>query len=182
MKDVDGDGDVDPDDRVVVDGAYPDYIYSFGFNADYKGFSLTGFFQGVQGLKNRVNNWGVDPFMQGTAPTEKWRNAWTPQNRSNTLPGIYVAGYTGVSAYTGSTYYLMDASYLRLKNVTLSYTFPRSIFSKIKANDLSVYVSAENVFTITDYEGSDPERSSTTGNYVQYPQARIFNFGLNVKF
>jgi hypothetical protein len=76
----------------------------------------------------------------------------------------------------------MDASYLRLKNITLSYTFPGAVFSKIKAKDLSLYVSAENVFTITDYEGSDPERSGTTGNYVQYPQARIFNFGLTIKF
>jgi TonB-linked SusC/RagA family outer membrane protein len=182
MKDINGDGVVDANDRMVVKGAYPDYIYSFGFNADYKGFGLSAFFQGVQGLKNRVNNWGVDPFMQGTAPTTKWRDAWTPQNRSNTLPGIYVAGYTGVAAYAGSTYYLMDASYLRLKNVVLSYTFPRAVFSKIKASDLSVYVSGENLFTITKYEGSDPERSSTTGNYVQYPQARILNIGLNVKF
>jgi len=182
MKDVDGDGDVDADDRVVVKGAYPDYIYSFGFNVDFKGFSLSAFFQGVEGLKNRVNNWGVDPFMQGTAPSLKWRDAWTPQNRSNTLPGIYVSGYTGVSAYSGSTYYLMDASYLRMKNLMLSYNFSKSLISKLRARDLTMYVSAENVFTITDYEGSDPERSSTTGNFVQYPQARIFNLGFNIKF
>jgi TonB-linked SusC/RagA family outer membrane protein len=182
MKDVNGDGVVDANDRVVVKGAYPDYIYSFGFNADYKGFGLTAFFQGVQGIKNRVNNWGIDPFMQGTPPTTKWRDAWTPENRSNTLPGIYVAGYTGVAAYSGSTYYLMDASYLRLKNIMLSYTFSPKLISRIKSKDLTVYVSADNLFTITSYEGSDPERSSTTGNYVQYPQARILNFGLNVKF
>ncbi|HSC55529.1 MAG TPA: TonB-dependent receptor [Phnomibacter sp.] len=182
MKDVTGDGVVDANDRVVVDGAYPEYLYSFGLNADYKRFSFSAFFQGVEGLKNRVNNWGVDPFMQGTSPTEKWRNAWTPQNRSNTLPALYVAGYTGVAAYVGSTYYLMDASYLRLKNVMLSYALPDKWASKIKANYISVYVSADNLFTITDYEGSDPERSSTTGNYVQYPQAQIFTTGLTIKF
>ena len=182
MKDIDGDGDVDPNDRVVVSGAYPDYLYSFGFNVAYKGFSLNTFFQGVKGLKNRVNNWAIDPFQQGTAPTEKWRNAWTPQNRSNTLPAIYVAGYAGVANYTGSTYYLQDASYLRLKNIVLSYTFSKNIFSKVGAKDLSVYVSADNLITITDYEGGDPERASTTGNFAQYPQAKILNVGLNVKF
>jgi TonB-linked SusC/RagA family outer membrane protein len=182
MKDQDGDGDVDADDRIVVKGAYPDYIYSFGFNVGYKGFELSTFFQGVQGMANRVNNWGVDPFFQGTSPSTKWRNAWTPQNRSNTIPAIYAGTYPGVTSYTGSTYYLMDASYLRCKNVNLSYNFPKAISSKIKANDLTVYVSADNLFTITSYDGSDPERSSTTGNYAQYPQARIFNFGLNVKF
>ncbi len=182
MKDLNGDGVVDANDRQVVKGAYPDYIYSFGFNAAFKGFSLNAFFQGVEGLKNRVNNWGVDPFMQGTAPTTKWRNAWTPQNPTNSLPAIYIAGYTGVANYAASTYYLMDASYLRLKNVVLSYTFPRVVFSRIKAKDLSIYVSADNLITFTKYEGSDPERSSTTGNFVQYPQARILNFGMNIKF
>src|SRR5690606_16276163 len=139
MKDQNKDGVVDADDRIVVSGAYPDYLYSFGFNVDYKGFSLSTFFQGVEGLKNRVNNWGIDPFMQGTAPTTKWRNAWTPENPTNELPAIYIAGYQGVASYTGSTYYLQDASYLRLKNVMLSYTFPQSIFSQIGAKGLSVY-------------------------------------------
>ena len=182
MKDINGDGIVDANDRQVVKGAYPDYIYSFGFNVGYKGFELTSFFQGVEGLQSRVNNWGIDPFMQGTAPTTKWRNAWTPQNPTNALPAIYIAGYSGVASYSSSTYYLQDASYLRLKNVMLSYTFPRSIFSKIKARDLSVYISGDNLFTITKYEGGDPERASTTGNFAQFPQAKIFNAGLNIKF
>jgi TonB-linked SusC/RagA family outer membrane protein len=182
MKDVTGDGKVDADDRVFVKGVYPDYIYSFGFNADYKGFSLGAFFQGVQGIQNRVNNWGVDPFMQGTAPTTKWRNAWTPENRSNTLPAIYTAGYAGVANYSGSTYYLMDASYLRLKNVILSYNLPKAWTSRIKAKDLSVFVSADNLVTWTRYEGADPERASSTGNFQQYPQAKIFSAGFNVKF
>lgn len=182
MKDINGDGFVNADDRQVVGGAYPDFIYSFGGHVDYKNFELTFFFQGVEGLKNRVNNWGVDPFMQGTPPTTKWRDAWTPQNRSNTLPAIYTAGYTGVAAYTGSTYYLMDASYLRLKNVMISYSFSKSVFSKIRSKGLMIYVSADNLVTFTKYEGSDPERASTTGNYVQYPQAKIINAGLNIKF
>jgi TonB-linked SusC/RagA family outer membrane protein len=181
MKDVTGDGLVDANDRQVVKGVYPDYIYSFGLNADFKGFGLSAFFQGVQGIRSRVNNWGIDPFMQGTPPTTKWRDAWTPQNRSNTLPAIYTAGYAGVANYSGSTYYLMDASYLRLKNIMLSYTVPASVYSKIKAKGLTVYVSADNLVTFTSYEGSDPERGSATGNYVQYPQAKIINAGVNVR-
>ena len=182
IKDINGDKKIDGNDRVVVDGAYPDFIYSFGGHVGYKNFELTFFFQGVEGLKNRVNNWGVDPFMQGTPPTTKWRDAWTPQNRSNTLPAIYIAGYQPVSSWSGSTYYLMDASYLRLKNVMLSYSLPASVYSKIKAKGLTIYISADNLVTFTKYEGSDPERGSTTGNFVQYPQARILNAGLNVKF
>ncbi|PRY52572.1 TonB-linked SusC/RagA family outer membrane protein [Arcticibacter pallidicorallinus] len=182
MKDLNGDGVVDVNDRQVVDGYYPDFSYSFGFNVGYKGFQLNGFFQGVEGIKSRVNNWGIDPFMQGTAPTTKWRDAWTPENRSNELPGIYIAGYSGVASYGSSTYYLQDASYLRLKNIMLSYEVPVSFAKKVGAKNLGVYVSADNLFTITKYEGGDPERASPTGNYAQYPQAKIYNVGLNVKF
>ncbi|MCD0489365.1 TonB-dependent receptor [Pedobacter sp. MC2016-14] len=182
MKDINGDGVVNPDDRVVVDGAYPDFNYSFGFNVGYKRFSMNAFFQGVSGIKNRVNNWGIDPFMQGTAPTTKWRDAWTPENRSNTLPGIYVAGYSPTANYAGSTFFLQNASYLRLKNIILNYDVPVGILSKIGIKNLGVYVSADNLFTITDYEGGDPERSSVTGNFAQYPQTRIYNLGFNVKF
>jgi len=182
MKDVNGDGIVNANDRVVVDGAYPDFNYSFGLNLGYKRFSFSAFFQGVEGIKNRVNNWGVDPFQQGTAPTTKFLNAWTPENRSNTVPAIYVAGYSGVAPYAASTYYLQDASYLRLKNVMLGFDVPVSAISKIGIKNLNVYVSADNLFTITKYEGGDPERASSTGNLAQYPQTKIFNVGLNVKF
>ncbi|WP_421944083.1 SusC/RagA family TonB-linked outer membrane protein [Pedobacter sp.] len=182
MKDVNGDGIVNANDRVVVDGAYPDFNYSFGLNMGYKRFSFSAFFQGVEGIKNRVNNWGIDPFMQGTAPTTKFLNAWTPENRSNTVPALYVAGYSGVAPYTASTYYLQDASYLRLKNVMLGYDVPVGPISKIGIKSLNVYVSADNLFTITKYEGGDPERASSTGNLAQYPQTKIFNIGLNVKF
>ncbi|MEJ6981394.1 TonB-dependent receptor [Pedobacter sp. P351] len=182
MKDLDGDGDVDVNDRQVIDGVYPDLTYSFGLNLGYKRFHFNAFFQGVEGISNRVSGWGIDPFHQGTAPTTKWRDAWTPENRSNTLPAIYIQGYSGIQSYIGSTYYLQDASYLRLKNVMLSYEVPLSVAKKVGANGIGVYVSGDNLFTITKYEGGDPERSSPTGNFAQYPQTRIYNVGLNVKF
>lgn len=182
MKDVTGDGVVDANDRIVVKGAYPDYTYSFGVNVGFKGFNLSSFFQGVQGLKSRVTGWGVDPFTQGTAPSPKWRDAWTPQNKSNTLPAIYAGSYVGVTSYTGSTFYLNDASYLRLKNIVLSYNFPKAVYSRLKAKDLSVYVSADNLFTITNFEGGDPERASAVSSFPPYPQARILNAGVTVKF
>ena len=182
MKDINGDGVVNSEDRVVTEGAYPKYMYSFGLNVGYKNFSLSAFFQGVEGLKNRVEKWGIDPFEQGTPPTAEWRNAWTAENRSNELPGIYVAGYPGVNAYKGSTYYLRNASYLRLKNVMLSYEMPSSWLQSAKLKGAQFYISADNVFTITEYKGADPERSSTSGNFAQYPQARIFNIGANIRF
>lgn len=182
MKDLDGDGDVDVNDRQVVDGYYPDFTYSFGLNLAYKRFGFNAFFQGVEGISNRVTGWGVDPFHQGASPTTKWKDAWTPENRSNTLPAIYIQGYSGVQSYVGSTYYLQDASYLRLKNVVLSYDLPTALAKKVGTNGIGVYLSGDNLFTITKYEGGDPERANPTGNFAQYPQTRIYNVGVNVKF
>ena len=181
IKDQNKDGVVDADDRVVVKGAYPDYTYSFSLNIGWKGFNLSTFFQGVKGLKLRVDGWGIDPFDQGTPPTTKFWNAWTPDNHSNTVPAIYESGYQGVSAYN-STYYLQDASYLRLKNINLSYIFSKAILNKIKLKGLVLYVSGDNLFTITKYEGADPERLEGNGRYAQYPQLRTLNAGLNVNF
>lgn len=182
MKDLDGDGDVDANDRQVVDGVYPDLTYSFGLNLGYKRFSLNAFFQGVEGISSRVVGWGVDPFHQGAAPMTKWRNAWTSENRSNTMPAIYIQGYPGVQTYVGSTYFLQDASYLRLKNLIISYDLPVLLAKKVGASGINVYVSGDNLFTITKYEGGDPERANPTGNFAQYPQTRIYNVGVNVKF
>jgi len=182
MMDINGDGVVDSKDRQVVAGAYPNFIYSFGLNLGYKNFGLNAFFQGVQGVKNRVESWGVDPFMQGTPPTTEWRDAWTPENRSNAMPAIYVAGYSGVENYKGSTYYLRDASYLRLKNIVLSYDFPETWLNSIRFKGAQVFVSADNLFTITPYKHADPERTSTSGRFAQYPHAKVFNVGASVKF
>lgn len=189
IKDQNGDAVVNAEDRKTVKGIFPDFTYSFGFTAAWKGFALSAFFQGTQGNKMPLNGWGIDPFIQGTPPTAKFRDAWSPTNPSNTVPAIYESWtYGGVSAYP-STYYLQDASYLRLKNVNLSYALPKRIADKIWSKGLTVYVSGDNLLTFTKFEGADPETLSRTGStiggwgrYAQFPQVRIINFGIDVKF
>lgn len=189
IKDQNGDGVVNAEDRKTVKGIFPDFTYSFGVNASWKGFALSAFFQGTQGNKMPLNGWGIDPFIQGTPPTTKFRDAWSPTNPSNTVPAIYESWtYGGVSAYP-STYYLQDASYLRLKNVNLSYTLPKRVTDKIWSKGITIYVSGDNLLTFTKFEGADPETLSRTGStisgwgrYAQFPQVRILNFGVDVKF
>lgn len=189
IKDQNGDGVVNADDRKTIKGIFPDFTYSFGVNASWKGFALSAFFQGTQGNKMPLNGWGIDPFIQGTPPTTKFRDAWSPTNPSNTVPAIYESWtYGGVSAYP-STYYLQDASYLRLKNVNLSYTLPKTVTDKIWSKGITVYVSGDNLLTFTKFEGADPETLSRTGStiggwgrFAQFPQVRILNFGIDVKF
>jgi len=179
IRDVDGNGSVGPEDRIRI-SRFPSYNYSFGLNAGWKGFNVSAFFQGVQGQKVLVNGWGYDPFTQGSAPPAKFLNAWSPTNPSNTIPAVYLQGYPGVAGYN-STYFIQDASYLRLKNLYLSYNFPERITKKIGATGLTLYVSGDNLITWTKYEGNDPERAGS-GNFAQYPQLRIYTAGLKVKF
>lgn len=128
-----------------------------------------------------MNGWGIDPFIQGSAPTVDFaKNAWTPTNNTNTTPAIYRDGYGPVTG-TRSTYYLKDASYFRLKNLTIGYNLPIAISQKIRAKSLRVFVSGDNLLTKTKYPAADPERSGS-GQFQTYPQLKIFAGGVNVKF
>ncbi len=179
IRDVDGSGTVGPEDRIRI-SRFPNYNYSFSANAGWKGFSLTAFFQGVKGVNTQVNGWGYEPFQQGSAPPKRFLNAWSPTNPSNTVPATYLTGYSGVAGYT-STYFLQDASYLRLKNLYLSYAVNEKILSKLKSKGLTVYLSGDNLVTWTKYEGNDPERAGS-GRFAQFPQLRIYTAGLSIRF
>lgn len=180
--DANGDGIVDNDDRVVVDGKFPKFEYSFNLFASWKGFDISAFFQGVEGRKIFVNGWGYEPFRQGTPPTTEWlTDRWTGPGTSNWLPRI-TYDYNGNSQNRrNSTWFLQDASYLRLKNLTFGYTLPKHLTNKVKCEKLRLYFSGDNLFTITDFKGLDPERAGD-GRFAQYPQNKIISFGLNVEF
>lgn len=181
FKDQNGDGVIDSKDRVVVDGAFPKFYYGGSVNLSWKNFDLSSFFQGVEGQKFYVNAWGIDPFIQGSAPTVEFaNNAWTPENKSNTTPAMYRSGYGPVTG-TPSTYYLKDASYLRLKNLVIGYTLPTAMMKKIGIKTMRIYVSGDNLLTITKYPAADPERTGS-GQFQTYPQLRVFTTGINVKF
>jgi hypothetical protein len=175
------DGKVDDQDRTFVKGKYPSFQYSFNAGLNWKSFDLNAQFYGSRGQKIYVNGWGIEPFRQGSVPTTDWRNRWTPTNPTNTMPKIYVAdGYAPVQNYA-STYFLKDASFLRLRNLQLGYTMPVSLISRLSMKSLRVYAAADNVFTVSKFPGLDPERTGD-GNYVTYPQTRTFTLGAMVQF
>ena len=181
FKDQNGDGVIDDKDRVVVGGAYPKFYYGGSINLSWKNFDVSSFFQGVEGQKFYVNNWGIDPFIQGNPPTVDFaKKAWTPENKSNTTPAMYRNGYGPVTG-TASTYYLKDASYFRLKNLTIGYNFNKGIYSRLGMKSFRVFVSGDNLLTVTKYPYADPERTGS-GSFQTYPQLRIFAAGVNVKF
>jgi len=180
IKDVNGDGKIDANDRTYVSGRFPSYQYSANIGAAYKGFDFSAQLYGSQGQKAYVNGWGIEPFRQGSVPTTDWLNRWTPTNHTNTMPKIYVAdGYAAVQNYP-STYFLKDASFVRLKSLQLGYNFALVALKKVSIKSLRVFVAADNVFTISKYPGLDPERVGD-GTYVTYPQNRTITFGASIK-
>jgi TonB-linked SusC/RagA family outer membrane protein len=184
FKDQNGDGKIDGNDRIRVKGAYPGFIYSFGGNLRWKNFDLGFFFQGVQGQKVRTFFFGEDPFSQGSSPHPKFLNAYDPVTNPNSdIPAIYGWGYAPMTGGTAqnSTYFLKDASYLRLKNIQIGYVIPSSVTKKAGINYLKIFVTGDNILTFTKYPDLDPERAGD-GWHAQYPQLKVYSVGLNLRF
>jgi TonB-linked SusC/RagA family outer membrane protein len=184
FKDIKEDGVIDASDRVLVSGIYPKANYSVNASAEWKNFDLTVFLYGSYGQKIYVNGWGMQPFNQNSVPTTDWLNAWTTQNPSTTLPMIYLTGTGNISnnASTNSTYYLKDASFLRIKNVQVGYNLPAKYAKRLAMSSLRVYFAADNLATFSKFPGLDPERIVTNTRYVTHPQNRVLSFGARVMF
>ena len=183
FKDQNGDNVIDSEDRKIMDGQYPGYEFSFHLNLSWKNFDVSAFFLGVEGKKYYGKKTGIQPFYQGTSLTKDWENRWTPSNPSTTMPYVYITESLEIMEQT-SSYYLHDASYLRLKNVQIGYTLPKSLTQKIKINSLRIFFSGDNLLTFSDYPGLDPEgsRKDWPEQSLGYPQNKVFTFGLNVNF
>lgn len=196
--DVNNDGKINIDDQKVIGNSMPKFIFGWNNRLSYKNFELNVQVQGVKG--NNIFNVARITLeeMQGTS--RRILDRWTPDNQDSDIPAL-IDGMTRQNANLTSTItfptsagnttsrYVEDGSYVRLKNVTLAYNFPRSLADKIKMNNVRLYVSGTNLLTITNYLGSDPEVSSFTGNdaqlgtdYNNYPQSKLYNVGLNVTF
>lgn len=105
---------------------------------------------------------------------------WTPEKPNNTYQRVYIDSQR---AAIKSAYYVEDLSYLRLKNFEIGYTFPKEWLAKIRISGLRVFVSGQNLFTLTRYKGFDPERAGVNAtNIYDYPLVRTFTAGLNVTF
>ncbi len=184
FKDQNNDDVIDGKDRIRMDGAYPDFIYSLGANLAWRNFDLSLFFQGVEGQKVRTYFFGEDPFAQGSSPHPKFLDAYDPvDNPDSNVPSIYAWGYAPMTGGTAqnSSYFLKDASYLRLKNIQIGYTVPPSILQKFGMSYLKFFVAGDNILTFTDYPDLDPERAGD-GWHAQYPQLKTYSVGLNVRF
>ena len=175
FKDLNNDGQINADDRTFIGSSIPKVTYGFNFNADYKNFDFSFLLQGVAGVdryndSKQILNYDSRPFNSTTDVL----NSWTGEGTSNTTPRVTFNDNGGSRV---SSVFVEDASYLRLKNIEIGYTFTKSIPG---VNSLRLYVSGQNLFTITDYTGLDPESTSLIDRGT-YPQSTAFIFGAKVK-
>ena len=180
--DVNGDGEITGDDRTNIGKGIPDWTFGFTLNADWKGFDVNVFFQGVAGCDIFDGTYRSDVY-SGNYPT--WMLArWTGEGTSNKYPRLTLGDATN---WNGSDLYVCDGSYLRLKNLSVGYTLPRKLTKRVFIDRLRVYGMVDNLATWTKYWGFDPEISSGSGNAQGidrgvYPQARTWTIGVNLAF
>jgi len=193
FKDVNGDGVIDNKDRTWLGSFIPKFTYSFNLGASYKNFDISTFWQGVQGNKiynaTRTISEGMIRFFNAST---KVLDAWTPTHTNTNVPRA-ISSDPNQNART-STRFLEDGSYLRLKNVMLGYTIPDKRLQTMTngvVKSFRIYVSAQNVLTITKYSGFDPEVGNRTVNTSSltngidaavYPQPHAYQVGIQANF
>ena len=192
--DANGDGVVDEDDRVVIGNGYPDFTWGWSNRLTWKNWDLSFLFMGME---------GVDLFNQLRIRRESYEandprvlNYWTPENQNTEIPGLIDGAYRESQALESKIFidnetsrWVEDASFIRLKVLTLAYSISKPLIQKIGFNKIRLYFTGTNLFTITDYTGYDPEVANFTENDAMigvdlsaYPTARTYTFGLDFTF
>ncbi len=179
--DSNGDGAITDDDKQFLGSPIPKYTFGLTLNADYKGFDILVFTQGAAGNKIFQGLRRLD--VQTANYQSVALSRWTGEGTSNDYPRLITSDPNG-NFGNMSDFYLEDGDYVRLKTVQIGYSLPSSAISKIGAQKLRLYVTGENLATLTNYTGYDPEIG---GNVLgidrgYYPQARSFMFGVNLQF
>jgi TonB-linked SusC/RagA family outer membrane protein len=180
--DTNGDGTIGAADQDVLGNAFPKITYSLDGGLAYKSFDFNVFFQGVSGNKvfNAVKYTGLNAAFPGYNLLAEIKNAWTPENTNTDVPRV---SYTDANNNFGrmSDFYIEDGSYIRLKSITLGYTLPATM---LKGMQPRIFVTGQNLFTISKYSGMDPEvgLGSQGLDLGLYPVAKTFMFGIDINF
>ena len=172
--------------RVIAGTPYAEWIGGLSSNLYFKGIDFSFTFQGEWGA-SIYNGGGIYQSANGDYfdnQTADQMNRWQEPGDITNVPQARLYAGNGVA---NSTRYLQDADFIRLRNLTLGYTFPESIADKLAMNNLRVYFSGLNLLTITDFDGYDPESTSDAGQgpgttFYSAPAARTFSLGVNLKF
>jgi TonB-linked SusC/RagA family outer membrane protein len=193
-QDTDGDGDVDEDDRVIIGNGYPDFTWGWSNRFTWNNFDLSFLFMGMQ---------GVDLFNQLRIRRETYEandpivlKYWTPENQDTDVPGLIDGAYresqnleNKIFIDSETSRWIENASYIRLKVITLAYSLQPELMNRIGFDKIRLYFTGTNLLTIDEYRGYDPEVANFTENDAMigvdlsaYPPARTYTFGLDLTF
>lgn len=181
--DLNNDDVIDGKDRIITgNSALPKFIYSFNLGLSYSNFHLNARFIGVNGIEAYPYHNIAMPLFNGAGITKKQlAQAWTPNNRDTKYPRLVFPKHGSTVNFYNSTLWLRDASFLRLKNLNFSYTFPKSLIHFV--NSLEVFLSGQNLLLLTPFpKFGDPENISGSGTTFHYPINRIYTIGVDIKF
>jgi len=185
--DTNSDGFLDDKDRVNLGNAMPDFTGGLNISVEWKGFDLNMFWYAALGQETwmvlrRYDQWTTN------YTRDVYEGRWTAEGTSNKYPRLTKSdGNFNGNWKTPSDLMVYDSSYGRMRSLTLGYTFPKSLTQKVKIENLRLYVMGENLITLTNYPGYDPEIGSgdTFGAGVDrgvYPQPKTITFGMNITF
>lgn len=178
-KDQNGDGVINEDDRVVIGDPNPRYIYGVNINMAFKNFDFSALLQGV-GKRDQYLGLG---FAQGPVwenYTSQWhKDHWTPDNPDARHPAYY--SNINRNYYTTNSWWILDGSFMKLRNVQLGYTLPQTILNQLGIQNFRLYATGKNLWTKSNLGlDLDPEYPWTVGDY--YPQTRVISIGANISF
>ncbi|HTF27936.1 MAG TPA: hypothetical protein VK625_03780, partial [Flavitalea sp.] len=186
-RDANGDGLISDADRTWIGNPHPDFTYGLNINLGYKNFDMTMFFQGVQGndmisFVRRLTDFNE---LGNNRSLRMLNQSWTPDNPNAILP---ILDASDSRSLLPSSYFVEDGSYLRMKVLQIGYALPAKMLTRIGLGRVRIYVQAQNLFTITNYSGLDPEVNFTgSGTTSQmgidqgvYPASKIYQMGINI--
>lgn len=177
--DTNKDGKITADDRTIQGSTDPKIAFGFHLGLNYRNFDLVAFFQGAAGVSSIISE-GRGGLSASTAkPNSLWLDSWTPENTNAEYPRL--ATPNADINTEQSDIWVPDASYLRMKDLQIGYTFPKALLSKVGISRLRLYYSGQNLFTITGMlKGWDPEAPAGRGN--AFPQTIVNSVGVNLTF
>lgn len=180
----------DADRQYLMTGSLPEVVYGISGGIIFKGFELNFLFQGATNVYQQLTQNAGFAFFNGGRVTSEWLDRWTPDHPDGKYPRLSTNATATTNNYQipggpaygngGNSFWIEDASYLRLKNLELAYSFKPAILKKIGASQLRVYATGQNLVTFTKLHNVDPENTNASGWY--YPVQAVYNFGINVQF
>lgn len=190
--DRNGDGVIDEKDRYVLGNGFPRYTFGFTYNVEWKGFDFSMFWQGVGKRDMMVRGELIEPYHENYSYTmyQHQLDYWTETNTGAKYPRLTAVGSTAhTNNFMGSDLNKLDGKYLRLKNIQIGYTLPKSLVSKLSLSKVHAYLNAQNLFTLSKNSWIDPESSEFNSNMSgnansarSYPVVKYYGFGLNIEF